>query len=520
MIPPIKIFEIVVTSTLDEDKKNDGKCTLREAIIVANDGKSSTGKPGECAFPTFPPNGVNPDPEGDIVIRVPTAIHTLTRTDNGNEDSSTTGDLDIKAKIEIKSYDNGTLVIEGQKAGFSDRLFHVLPGGRLTIEGVTLRRGNSKEFGGAVLVDSGGELILSNSTVVNNVAGTSGGAIYNKGTATVNYVTLKDNSAPGNKVIVNNVTPTDFNLNNTYIDGGGCFPSGSFKTFTNSSGALSNVATNDPVGCNAVFESPSKLVELKFDPEGVPIFYGFEQEVNSAAIDAGIGPSQSGVPAQAVCPEIDQVFMSRPQGGGCDIGAHEREFINLAPVAGTKSIEVEEDSSADDLVNTFSLSDVAYDPEGVGLTLSNVSSPTNNAGTAEIVDAAALTFKYSPAPHFDGSDSFSYTVCDDVQCSTGIVNVTVTADEWVEVTNTSDSGTGSLRSAISVASGDLTKTIIFLIEDGNDNYCDAATINPAGPLVISGVVNINGTLLQDGACSSIPHITLSGPERILMACRY
>ena len=39
---------IVVTVFSDEDKKNDGECSLREAIIAANSDKQSGGKGDEC----------------------------------------------------------------------------------------------------------------------------------------------------------------------------------------------------------------------------------------------------------------------------------------------------------------------------------------------------------------------------------------------------------------------------------------------------------------------------------------
>src|SRR3990172_691918 len=116
---------IHVTSTLDR-LSTDGLCTLREAIIAANKDIASSSSPGECEAGS-----------GDDTIIVPAGTYTLTRSDNGKEDSSSTGDLDITGNVVISP--TGTVTITAP-SGFTDRIFHVLSG-NVTISGVIISGG-------------------------------------------------------------------------------------------------------------------------------------------------------------------------------------------------------------------------------------------------------------------------------------------------------------------------------------------------------------------------------------------
>ena len=86
---------ITVTSNIDS-LANDGVCTLREAVISANKNASSGSKPKEC--PAGSSAGVD-----RIVLPNNLGVFVLTRTDNGKEDSSSTGDLDILGSVIIEA---------------------------------------------------------------------------------------------------------------------------------------------------------------------------------------------------------------------------------------------------------------------------------------------------------------------------------------------------------------------------------------------------------------------------------
>jgi CSLREA domain-containing protein len=127
---------ITVTTTKDAIN-TDGDCSLREAIIAANKDQASSGQSGECAAGS-----------GVDTIIIPAGTYTLARSDNGKEDSSSTGDLDILAGVTISP--TGPVTITAI-SGFSDRIFHVL-GGNVTILNANISKGNVVGYGGAIFV--------------------------------------------------------------------------------------------------------------------------------------------------------------------------------------------------------------------------------------------------------------------------------------------------------------------------------------------------------------------------------
>ena len=484
----------------DEKKSNDGHCTLREAIISANQNSASGNRLGECI--------AGSSSQLDV-ISIPPGVYILERTDNGAENSSNTGDQDILDNLVVRGQPSALdpdnpqpIVITGKR--ITDRVFHVL-NGSVTLENLTIRDGSAKYDGGGVLND-GANLKLLNVTLTGNHAAGNGGGLANAaGTTTLSYVTIAGNTnAAGNgSGLLNLGGAANLVVHSTIVDGDSCngpmTKAGANMASHSSCTAISTISGSPQLGA---------AVQM-LDAANNPWDAYFPLEAGSPAINAAVN-----VPPNLICPAKDQIDFARPQ-SACDLGAIESEAVNLPPVAGTKVVVVAEDSTVADAPNTFNLSGVAYDPENVPLVLTAVGIPTESGGTtaigtATITNATTLEIAFVPFPNFNGDGSFSYTVCDDIQCTDGTVELTVTADQWIEVTNTADSGTGSLRDAISLASGDLTKTIIFLIEDGNNNYCDAATITPASPLIIDGPVNIDGIQLPDGACASTPHITIAG----------
>jgi CSLREA domain-containing protein len=305
----------------DEKKSNDGHCTLREAIIAANQNSVSGIRLGECA--------AGSDMETDVIL-LPPGGYILERTDNGGENASQTGDLDLEGSAVIRRYGEGLVVISGN--GISNRIFHVQPGANIIIEGVTIRDGNAKGDGGGIFND-GGTLNLINSTLTGNFA-TSSGALHNQNhgsnvaTSYLTNVTITGNDAPPGAIsgMVNSAGTLE--VKNTIIAGDDC---GSGVTFVGE-----NLAYNAP-GC-----SPASL-------NGDPLFETITVPTSDPALpDQNLLPSgtevlfklQSGSPAinqvgLTDCPDFpegqsaDQLGLKRPQGGLCDIGAVEREYTYL-----------------------------------------------------------------------------------------------------------------------------------------------------------------------------------------------
>ncbi len=91
--------------------------------------------------------------------------------------------------------------------------------------------------------------------------------------------------------------------------------------------------------------------------------------------------------------------------------------VNDAPVANDDTATTDEDTAVDiDVLGNDS--DIDGDP----LTIDSVTQPAN--GTVVIDDGGTVT--YTPNPDFNGTDTFTYTVCDpDGLCDTATVTVTV-----------------------------------------------------------------------------------------------
>ncbi len=187
---------LFVTTTSDDNTVN-GNCTLREAIIAANKNIAVDA----CQ----PGSGTVTD---TILLEVGT--YALTIQTQG-EDAAAKGDLDIYSPIEIVGSTQGPTIIDA--SGLSDRVFHILSKGKLSISNVTITRGSG--YGGGIY--NVGTLTLNNSSILSNTAsGSFGGGLKNEGTATLNNSTLSGNSADYGGGIYNRAILT---LNNDTLSG-------------------------------------------------------------------------------------------------------------------------------------------------------------------------------------------------------------------------------------------------------------------------------------------------------------
>jgi CSLREA domain-containing protein len=347
---------ILVNSTQDAIN-NDGHCTLREAIIAANNDKSSGRLAGECSASS-----------GTDTIILPSGVYTLTRTDSGNEDSSSTGDLDIRANLTVRGSGASNTVIRA--LNFHDRVFQVISG-TVTISGVTVAGGNVSGNGGGIKNDStltlldsvvtdnqasgqgggifnspgksltltgstlfrnqsgaegggianAGNLASVNSTITGNGSASNGGGVFNLGNSTLNNLTIAANQARQGGG-VSNASPGVFNLANTILVGNtastapdcnGNITSQGYDLVQNLNGCtLSGAGTGNITGLDA------QLGLLQNNGGSTPTMALLP---NSPAIDAG-NPAASGSSGFA-CATVDQRGVTRPQGLICDIGAFE-----------------------------------------------------------------------------------------------------------------------------------------------------------------------------------------------------
>ncbi|MFM7059414.1 MAG: hypothetical protein ACKO2P_21080 [Planctomycetota bacterium] len=162
----------------------------------------------------------NASPGIDVVQLGPGVYQLSTAGDF--EDAAATGDLDVTGELTIRGQGADVTFIDG---GFLDRVFHVHPGARLTLQNMTIRNGRAFEGGG---IYNAGTLTLLNVNVICSIAGSQGGGIYNTGTITGNVVSVSQNIAGSRGGAINNlgsITLTSTTLSTNYAGsrGGGLF---------------------------------------------------------------------------------------------------------------------------------------------------------------------------------------------------------------------------------------------------------------------------------------------------------
>ena len=260
------------------------------------------------------------------------------------------------------------------------RLFRVTAGASLTLQKISLAfaaangAGNGDGGGnGAGVLNEGGTLVMSDSTVTASRAEEGGGAVYNKGSGSVSLirVTLSNNTAGSNggglgnesgQVTLTNVTFSgNFAankggglyddtgsvtlLNNTFSDNNAGFGASAIDTGQNATVTLKNsiVANNLSIGGVPVNENCSSVTDgghnLQFPdkscgetiPESDPQLGtladngGFvlthALKITSPALDAG----NNTVCAADPILNLDARNIPRPIGAACDIGAYEAD---------------------------------------------------------------------------------------------------------------------------------------------------------------------------------------------------
>ena len=176
---------ITVNTTADEFNTGPG-CSLREAIQAANTDTAF----GGCAA------GAGAD-----TITLASGTYQITINPGPDENANAAGDFDIASSLTLQGAGAGSTFVDGRGL---DRVFDVAPNGgpaiTVAFSGLTLQNGKGlgTNFGagGGMFINSNATVSISNSTLANNQSTTTvGGAIANRGTLTLNTVTLQNNTA-------------------------------------------------------------------------------------------------------------------------------------------------------------------------------------------------------------------------------------------------------------------------------------------------------------------------------------
>ncbi len=169
---------ITVTTNIPAINGSDGKCSLIEAIVNANDHAATH---PDCAAGS-----------GSDTIVLPKTILALGAVDNATYGA--TGLPVIRSQITIEG--NGAKITR-KAAAPPLRLIAVGATGDLTLRKVTLSDGNAVDYGGAI--HNQGMLTIQNGTISDNKAGGGGGGITNTaGALTIENSTISGNTVTGN----------------------------------------------------------------------------------------------------------------------------------------------------------------------------------------------------------------------------------------------------------------------------------------------------------------------------------
>ena len=288
---------------------SSGNCTLRAAIQQAN----ALG--------------------GSHTINLASGTYTLSESGIG-EDDAITGDLDIKVTIEIIGNTALPTVIDGNGTAFDDRVFEIRPLGSAKLSYLSIKNSEiSGSDGGAVY--NGGSLTLDYVTVAGNTTASNGGGIYNDGTFSSTNSTFSDNSATGgtslggglyNETGTLTLTNVTISSNSAGKEGGGLYNNTGTTTLKNTivanntggncGGTIGSTGNNMDNANTCGFNKPGDL------PNTDPLLFALANNggptdthaltAASQAIDAG----DSGA-----CSSTDQRGV--PRVGTCDIGAYE-----------------------------------------------------------------------------------------------------------------------------------------------------------------------------------------------------
>ena len=242
----------------------NGKCSLREAILNAEAGGQTSG--GDC---------VAGSGGEDIISLAAGSTYVLSDQDPNHIDGEVNGLPEIHNQITING---NAATIQRDPALFSGtacggvgakfRIFYVSGLGSLTLNSLTLQNGCanvSGTFGAGGAIFNRGTLSLDNVTVSNNEALRSGGAIHNDGTLTLTRSTVSNNAVTATEAggggIVNRgamqVLQSTISGNNGAGAGGGVDTGMGNATFANST-VSGNLSEGD--GGGIFNRSPSTTV--------------------------------------------------------------------------------------------------------------------------------------------------------------------------------------------------------------------------------------------------------------------
>jgi hypothetical protein len=441
---------INVTS-LDDTLQNNGACSIREAVINANNDAATW---SDCTA------GSGPD-----TINLPTGTITLSvhnqPNDAAEEQLSVTGDLDLTSSLTINGHTSGTTI----NAASLDRIFDVnpdtdndsitpTPNITVAINRLTMTNGRQNDVGAVrvlpnatVSIDSstisnstswandsgglynGGTVTMTNSTVSGNFALLLAGGIKNDGTMSLTGCTVTNNSSSFSNLIAGVYNSASLTLANTIIAGNSGVDSPNLIGTSTTLGynIIGSLGTSgfDPFPVHGpgdqvgVSDATVQLGALQNNGGPTPTH---ALGVGSVAIDKGKSFTLTADQRGETRP-CDQAGITNAAGGdGADVGAFEVQgacFTNTAPTALNDNYDMDQDTTLNVVAPGVLGND--SDPDADTLTAALVSGPTHAQSFALNADGS---FDYTPNAGFFGTDTFTYKA-NDGAADSNVATVTI-----------------------------------------------------------------------------------------------
>jgi hypothetical protein len=194
---------------------------------------------------------------------------------------------------------------------------------------------NRADSGAGLFTDGDGAVSVDNTTVSGNTAGSFGGGLLLSARATLTHTTFADNAAAQGGAISN---------------GGGDLVGDGLVFLRNT------IVANSPVGGNCAGVVTSEGGNLDSEDS-----CGLQPDVDIVRADPRLGslpdsgretlthallPESPALDSAmlAHCPGTDQRGVPRPQGAGCDIGAHEHNASAVCPTLSTETLGADTDA--------------------------------------------------------------------------------------------------------------------------------------------------------------------------------
>jgi len=150
---------VITVTTIADDINANGDCSLREAILAANEDRM-----------------VDACPAGNGADSIELGVGTYTLTRSGaNEDLNVTGDLDVTQPLSLIGEGIAATVLDG---GGLDRVIDVRGAGSVTIVGLTVRNGSAGAQPGGGIRAFSSTLLLNDVRVTASATDDVGGGVF------------------------------------------------------------------------------------------------------------------------------------------------------------------------------------------------------------------------------------------------------------------------------------------------------------------------------------------------------